>query len=609
MRLPYAAQLDAKRARVAESFARHQGLAALVVYPLEPAVPRSGYRTRAKVIVATGGRVGLFATGGSHEVVDTPGCIVLSPTLSRVLSTLREAIVRDELAGDGSPLAPASPTSDGGLVAIDVREIAPPGKAPGHRVLVTLVVARGPSFRLERLRATASALAVAAPEIIGVAVNFHEGDGPQVLGKETLVLVGQSSAMDTLAGVAHRATFGSFVQAHRGQAARVHARVVDAIFEPPRERAPRVLDLYGGSGAIALSLATRGATVRMVESFGPAVDAAQASARALGIALEAERSDVAESLMRLARAPSRFDAAVVNPPRRGLDPEVRVSLARLSLDRVVYVSCQPETLARDLAHFARLGLVAREALPIDMIPLTGEVETVVVLERGALSPPRVLYEDDEVVVVDKPPHEPTTPQGEHEGSLLQRVQTLTGEEHAAAVHRLDIGTSGVVVFAKHPERVAAWANAMQGEEARKTYIAAVRGVPSERGEVTTPLTIDGKPKAAHTEFERTRLLGSHALVRVVPDEGRTHQIRRHLKSIGHPVLGDARYGHAATNRFFAEKHGLDRTFLHAERLELRHPSTGRALVLEAPLPGDLSSVIHSLETTPVVAGRGGAPSR
>jgi 23S rRNA (uracil1939-C5)-methyltransferase len=120
-----------------------------------------------------------------------------------------------------------------------------------------------------------------------------------------------------------------------------------------------------------------------------------------------------------------------------------------------------------------------------------------------------------------------------------------------------------------------------------------------------PLTIDGKSKPARTHFERTHLLGGHALVRVVPDEGRTHQIRRHLQAIGHPVLGDARYGHVATNRFFAEKHGLDRTFLHAERLELRHPSTGRALVLESPLPGDLSSVVRSLETTPVVAGRVG----
>jgi 23S rRNA (uracil1939-C5)-methyltransferase len=602
LHLTYGAQLERKLARVRASASRYPSLAPLLVTAVAAAEPRAGYRTRAKVMVAPGGRVGLFGTGGEHEVVDTPGCIVLAPVLARVLSVLRAWVVRDEQAGEAAPLAPSKGPKEGGLVAIDLREIVPPASIGGApRVLVTWVVARGSSFRLERLRAAAAELMAVIPEVLGVAVNFHEGEGPQVLGKETMLLAGQASALDALGGSVHRATFGSFVQAHRGQAAHVHARVAAAVFEG--REAPRVLDLYGGSGAIALGLAARGAEVRMVESFAPAVDEARARARALGLSLMAEHADVKDALARLAGHSDRFDAAVVNPPRRGLDPEVRTRLARLSLDTVVYVSCRPETLARDLDHFARLGLHASELEPVDMIPLTEEVETVVVLRRGAPLVPRVLYEDDEVLVVDKPPHEPTTPQGEHHRSLLERVRARTGDPSTAAVHRLDVGTSGVVVFAKRPDRVDAWAKAMQADGAQKTYVAAVRGVPEERGIIDRAITVLGKSKPATTRFERARVLGSHALLRVVPDEGRTHQIRRHLAVIGHPVLGDTRYGHAATNRFFVEKHGLDRTFLHAERLDLRHPTSGCVLAFVAPLPGDLASVVESLETTPTVSDR------
>ncbi len=605
LHLGYEGQLAHKQARVRASVARYSGLGNVAVRGVAEADPRSGYRTRAKVMVAPGPRVGLFGTSGDHEVVDTPGCIVLSPILSRVLAVHRELIAADEREGDGAPLAPRSATSGGGLVAIDLREVRPPatpaGGGPG--VLVTWVVERGPGFRLERFRGAAAALRGAMPEVLGVAVNIHEGGNPQVLGQETLALDGQSSATDTVGDVVHRATFGSFVQAHRGQAARVHAEIAAAIFPEGSDaespgRPVRVLDLYGGSGAISLGLAARGAEVLLVESFAPAAQQAAESARAAGLRLTAECADVGVALDRLRRRSGRFDAAIVNPPRRGLDPDVRRRLAELDVDAVVYVSCQPETLARDLDHLARLGLAATELRPVDMIPLTEEVETIAVLRRAPPAPPRVLYEDDEIVVVEKSAHEPTTPQGEHRGSLLARVQQLAGAEGAVPVHRLDVGTSGVVIFAKAPGRVAAWGAALQAESGRKTYVAAVRGVPEERGAIDRPITIDGKAKPAHTSFERTALLGSHALVRVVPDEGRTHQIRRHLADVGHPVLGDARYGHEPTNRFFREKHGLDRTFLHAARIELRHPSTGRRLVVEASLPGDLTAVIDSAALVP-----------
>jgi 23S rRNA (uracil1939-C5)-methyltransferase len=96
---------------------------------------------------------------------------------------------------------------------------------------------------------------------------------------------------------------------------------------------------------------------------------------------------------------------------------------------------------------------------------------------------------------------------------------------------------------------------------------------------------------ARTKYRRLAIFAGHGVARVMPDRGRGHQIRRHFASIGHPVLGDDRHGHASTNRHFEEKYGLDRTFLHCVRVELDHPHTGVRLVVESALPGDLASVL------------------
>ena len=162
------------------------------------------------------------------------------------------------------------------------------------------------------------------------------------------------------------------------------------------------------------------------------------------------------------------------------------------------------------------------------------------------------------------------------------------------MHRLDVGTSGVVIFARRAECVAKWQRALAGAATRRGYIAAVRGVAPSKGVVARSLRDAGEIVSARTRYRRLAIVAGHSLLRVTPDEERTHQVRRHLASIGHPVLGDERYGHAPTNRYFEEKTGLDRTFLHRARLEVEHPDAGRSLVLEAPLPGELRSVLDRM---------------
>lgn len=594
--LPYGEQLGMKRGRVVQSVGRYPALDLLYTEPVQPADPISEYRTRAKLIVAPAGKLGLFAKGGGHQVVDIPSCRVMAPVIAEVAARLRERIKADELSG--GPLAPYDPNGRGALRAVDLREVRSKSDA-APRVLVTFVVQRSRIEDREPITKAARALAAAEPRIIGIALNLHEGESPQILGSETVVVHGVSSAPDHIGLATHHATYGSFVQAHRGQAERVHGMLVEllglgggAAQAEGSSSPPAILDLYGGSGAIALALARAGARVTLVESFAPAVAHAEDAARSARLPVEAETADVASALRRFVEKEARFDAAVVNPPRRGMSPLARELLATLELPRIAYVSCDPDTLARDLDHFTRLGYGIETLRPLDMIPLTDEVETVAILRRTGLSAPKVVWEDDEIVVVEKGAHEPTMQQGEHFSSLIARARKLSGAADAVPVHRIDVGTSGLVMLAKRAASAPKWQAVLAAESTRKIYVAGARGVTPSKGAIARNLREDGKMYPARTRYRRLAVASGHSVLRVIPEHGRTHQIRRHLASIGHPILGDDRYGHGPTNRFFEEKNALDRTFLHCVRLELTHPDTGERLIIEAPLPGDLRAVLE-----------------
>jgi 23S rRNA (uracil1939-C5)-methyltransferase len=579
----YDDQLARKHARVTSAFARYPALEATAVEPMAAAEPLVGYRTRAKLMVAPGGAVGLYAKGGGHHVVDIPECRVLAPALAEVARVIREQIGADERAG--GPLAPFGPEG-GALRAVDLREVRE-GPDGASRALVTFVVARSRGSDLAPLRQAATELIARAPAVLGVAANFHDGDNPQVLGAETVPLAGARRAADRVGASVHFATFGSFVQAHRGQAARVHARIAAAVGlggQPARGRGPRVLDLYGGSGAIGLGLAAAGARVTLVESFAPAVEQAAAAAREQRLDVETICGDAATVLRDLAGRRDRFDAIVVNPPRRGIAPRAREALALLEPETVAYVSCDPETLARDLAHLARLGFATASLQPYDMIPLTEEVETVAVARRAPVPLPEVVYEDADLLVVDKAAHEPATPQGGYAGSLLARVRKIAGASGAAPVNQLDVEASGLVVFARRGGDAPRWQRALAADSARVTLVAAVRG------------RVPAKGRIAGARYRRLAVASGHSLLRVTavgPETARSHSIRRAFAAIGHPLLGDDRHGHAPTNRHFEERFGLDRAFLHCARLEIARES-GAPVAVEAPLPGDLASVIERL---------------
>jgi 23S rRNA (uracil1939-C5)-methyltransferase len=175
---------------------------------------------------------------------------------------------------------------------------------------------------------------------------------------------------------------------------------------------------------------------------------------------------------------------------------------------------------------------------------------------------------------------------------LARVRAEHGLPELAALQRLDAGTSGVCLFAKARAYVHALNERLQ--RGQKQYLALVRGNLRQKGIVRAPLREQGKTRAATTRYTRSERIARHALARVRPEQGRTHQVRKHMAAIGHPVLGDARYGDSASNLYLEHKHGLQRTFLHAFRVELPGASGHAPLMLEAALAPDLAQVLSSL---------------
>jgi tRNA pseudouridine65 synthase len=209
--------------------------------------------------------------------------------------------------------------------------------------------------------------------------------------------------------------------------------------------------------------------------------------------------------------------------------------------------------------------------------------------------------DEHWVVVDKPAglavHRGWAPERD---VAMTRVRDAIGA-HVYPVHRLDRGTSGVLVFALSSELAGAFSELFASRAVEKTYLALVRGVPPEQGIIDHPLPPGedrDEPRVdARTAYVRREVFGRYTLVEARPETGRLHQIRRHLKHISCPIIGDVRYGKGEHNRLFRERFDLHRMFLHALRIRFPHPVTGAMVDVEAPLPPELAQTLERLRAS------------
>lgn len=207
----------------------------------------------------------------------------------------------------------------------------------------------------------------------------------------------------------------------------------------------------------------------------------------------------------------------------------------------------------------------------------------------------IIFEDDAIVAVNKPPgilvHRSKV-SSRRELAMLQVVRDHLSQR-VFAVHRLDRATSGVLLFAKTQAAASFLGQQFQEKSVGKAYEAIVRGWPeSQRIDYPLQRLDNGQSQQAQTELE---VLGRalvpiasdrypesrYARVRLTPETGRRHQLRRHLKHIHHPIIGDSCYGHGVHNRIFREHFACNRLLLHSSQLKLTHPN-GQSLLLEAP---------------------------
>ena len=560
----YAQQLEDKADFVAETVLPFHELSGLTVQPVRHTGKSLGYRVRAKLVSDASGALGLFARG-THDVVDIPECVVLDPLVAEGARALRA-----------------------GLRALPVLEGADIARVD-DALMVTLIAAQHASDAA--LRQLAESVRSACPSIKSLAVSRRAHGAVQLLGGHVERLSGPAELKRHLraGGPYHYATFGAFMQTHPDVAAAIYGAVRERVFAQAGPR-PRVLELYAGSGALALELAAAGAEVVAVEAFGPSCERLARAAREQQLPLEVLHGDAGELSRMLVQSGRSFDVVIVNPPRRGLDAEARRAVLELAPRHVAYVSCHPPTLSRDLAHLAREGYAAEPLAPFDMMPFTEHVETLAWLSARTVAAPKVLFEHPHFVAVLKGPHEPTTPQGEHASSLLLRVQRLPGWAEAVPVHRLDVGTSGVVLFARTAAHVHGLSQALAAGE--KTYLALAQGIVRAQGRIQKPIIEQGRSLAASTRYKRSEVVAGHSLLRVLLETGRKHQIRRHLAGIGHPLVGDARYGERRTNQHFTMRHGLDRPFLHCTSVVITYE--GERIEIHTPLAPDLALVLRSM---------------
>ena len=234
----------------------------------------------------------------------------------------------------------------------------------------------------ENYQGLVSALRERAPGLATVVVNINRRDTNVILGEETFPLWGPGTITDELCGLRFRLSPHSFYQVNREQAERLYALAAEAAALTGKET---LLDLYCGTGTIGLSMAAQAAQVIGVEVVPQAVEDARRNAADNGI--ENARflcADAGQAAARLRAEGVRPDVVVLDPPRKGCDEAVVDTVALMAPDRVVYVSCDPATLARDLRVFGERGYAVRQVTPVDMFPRTAHVECVALLTRTDL---------------------------------------------------------------------------------------------------------------------------------------------------------------------------------------------------------------------------------
>ncbi|MBI1845472.1 MAG: 23S rRNA (uracil(1939)-C(5))-methyltransferase RlmD [Candidatus Rokubacteria bacterium] len=364
----YPAQLALKEKQVRDCLERLGEVTGFELRPILPAPEPYGYRNKMEftVVAAPGGaRLGLHEADRYDVVLDIERCLLQSDTMNALLAEVRE---------QARGLSVYDPDSGQGLLRfVTLRE--------GRRTREAMVnfVAAAPD--VETLGPVAERLRARVPETASVVLNVNSKKASVAVGTEEHGLVGGDSITERLGGLIFHVSASSFFQTNTVQAERLFG-VVEAACELAGSET--VVDLYSGTGAISLLLARRCRRVWGVEVAPAAVADAVRNAQANGIDNCTFLSgEVRHVLPELVRQGVSAEVVVADPPRAGFHPKALGALADLGPARIVYVSCNPSTLARDVGDLARRGYRLEWVQPVDMFPQTPHIEAVARLRRAA----------------------------------------------------------------------------------------------------------------------------------------------------------------------------------------------------------------------------------
>ena len=369
----YEEELRLKKQRVQDNLSRIGG-SDVTVEEILGARDTLRYRNKAQYPVSKDGAVG-FYRARTHEVIECEHCLLVKPEADAAAEALREYMQSCRVAGYDEK-------TGRGLV----RHLYVRSNAAGESLVCVLVN----GDKLPKEDRLVTLLRDACPKCTGIVLGTNTKKGNVILGDRYRTLWGSDRLEDTLCGKTFRLSVPSFYQVNRIQAERLYAKAIEFAGLTGQET---VLDLYCGAGTITLALSDHAKKVLGAEIVPEAIDDARENAARNGVKnAEFFCGDASDVAKKLARENLRPDVITVDPPRKGLAADVVESIAEMQPQRVVYVSCDSATMARDVKRLADLGYTAQRACAVDMFPRADHVETVVLLSKGEIDSKKVRVE-------------------------------------------------------------------------------------------------------------------------------------------------------------------------------------------------------------------------
>ena len=369
----YEEELRLKKQRVQDNLSRIGG-SDVTVEEILGARDTLRYRNKAQYPVSKDGAVG-FYRARTHEVIECEHCLLVKPEADAAAEALREYMQSCRVAGYDEK-------TGRGLV----RHLYIRSNAAGESLVCVLVN----GDKLPKEDRLVTLLRDACPKCAGIVLGTNTKKGNAILGDRYRTLWGSDRLEDTLCGKTFRLSVPSFYQVNRIQAERLYAKAIEFAGLTGQET---VLDLYCGAGTITLALSDHAKKVLGAEIVPEAIDDARENAARNGVKnAEFFCGDASDVAKKLARENLRPDVITVDPPRKGLAADVVEIIAEMQPGRVVYVSCDSATMARDVKRLADLGYTAQRACAVDMFPRADHVETVVLLSKGKVDSKKIRVE-------------------------------------------------------------------------------------------------------------------------------------------------------------------------------------------------------------------------